>query len=346
MPSESENLSELLEQLDKEKLSIPFSRLYALSDLSRKQMAEFRPAWETLSAGTRERMIHAMVELAEMNFEVNFDRVFRLALEDRNAEVRATAIEGLWEDESPDLIGAYLTMLRSDPSPRVRAAAATALGRYVLAGELEKLEAPIQARITAELLTISVLAGESIEVRRRAIESAAYVCTPEVQDILELAYFDEDEKMRLSAVVGMGRSCDPRWESYVLDELRSQSPAMRFEAAWASGELVLNRAVPILAQLIRDPDRQVTNAAIWALGQIGGPEAKQILTNAYDDADEDIETALDEALAELALAEGDLDLVLYDFTDNDEEEMLDEEFITLWEQDDEDLDDGWDQEDF
>jgi HEAT repeat protein len=352
MSSESESLNELLEQLDKEKRAIPFSKLYALSDLSRKQLAEFRPAWEALSADTRNRMIHAMVELAEMNFEVNFDSIFRLALDDPDAQVRAMAIDGLWEDEAPDLIGAYLTMLRNDPSPQVRAAAATGLGRYVLAGELEKLEAPIQARITAELLTISVLAGESIEVRRRAIESAAYVCTPEVQDILELAYFDEDEKMRLSAVVGMGRSCDPRWESYILEELRSQSPAMRFQAAWASGELVLGRAVPLLARLIQDPDRQVTMAAIWALGQIGGPEAKQILTNAYDDADEDTEAALDEALAELALAEGELDLAMYDFGEDEEEGLFDDEFITLWEseedQDDEDLgaDDSWDLEDF
>jgi HEAT repeat protein len=351
MSSESENLTELLEQLDNEKQAIPFSRLYPLSDLDREQVAEFRLAWEALSEETRRRLIHALAEFAEANFEVNFDAIFRIALEDADNEVRATAIDGLWENEELDLIGPYLAMLRNDPSPRVRAAAASGLGRYVLAGELEKLVQPIQARIMSELLTVGLLAGESIEVRRRAVESASYACTPEVHDMLEMAYYDDDEKMRISAVVGMGRSCDQQWKSIILEELESESPAMRYEAAWASGELMLPQAVPILARLIHDPDRQVSNATIWALGQIGGQQAKQILINAYDDADEDTEVALDEAMAELALTEGELDLALYDFSGEDIDEMLEDEFITLWEggdEEDEDLesDEDWDLDDF
>jgi HEAT repeat protein len=256
----------------------------------------------------------------------------------------------LWENEDLDLIGPFLTMLRIDPSPHVRAAAASGLGRFVLAGELEKLAEPIQARIMTELLTVSLLAGESLEVRRRAIESASYACTPEVHDMLEMAYYDDNEKMRISAVVGMGRSCDQTWTSIILEELESESPAMRYEAAWASGELALRQAVPVLTRLIHDPDRQVSNATIWALGQIGGPLAKQTLINAYDDADEDTEAALDEALAELALAEGDIDLPLYDFSDEDEVDLLDDEFVALWadDEDDEDFEpeDDWDLDDF
>jgi HEAT repeat protein len=350
MSSESEDLAELLEQLATEKQSIPFSRLYAFSDLSRRRLAEFRMAWETLGTEARRRLIHALAELAEASFEVNFDAIFRIALEDPDNEVRATAIDGLWENEDLDLIGPFLTMLRIDPSPHVRAAAASGLGRFVLAGELEKLAEPIQARIMTELLTVSLLAGESLEVRRRAIESASYACTPEVHDMLEMAYYDDNEKMRISAVVGMGRSCDQTWTSIILEELESESPAMRYEAAWASGELALRQAVPVLTRLIHDPDRQVSNATIWALGQIGGPLAKQTLINAYDDADEDTEAALDEALAELALAEGDIDLPLYDFSDEDEVDLLDDEFVALWadDEDDEDFEpeDDWDLDDF
>jgi HEAT repeat protein len=350
MSSEPENLLELLEQLEDEKQSIPFSKLYALSDLPRRRVAEFRSGWEALLPETRRRLIQALAELAEATFEVNFDAIFRIALEDADNEVRAMAIDGLWENEDLDLIGPFLTMLRADPSPHVRAAAAMGLGRYVLAGELEKLAQPIQSRIMVELLTVGLLSGENIEVRRRAIESASYACTPEVHDILEMAYYDEDEKMRISAVVGMGRSCDQQWKSIILDELESESPAMRYEAAWASGELALQQAVPTLARLINDPDRQVCSATIWALGQIGGGQAKQILTNAYDDADEDTEAALDEALAELALGEGELDLSLYDFSEEDEDILLEDEFITLWTDDDEEdedfeLEDAWDLDD-
>lgn len=348
MSSESENLGELLRQLGDIKQSIPYSKLNPLSDLSRQRLGEFRAAWEALDAEDRRRIIHALFDFAEATFEVNFDAIFRIALEDPDHEVRATAVDGLWENEDLNLIGPFLVMMRQDPSPRVRAAAASGLGRYVLAGELEKLAEPVEARIMTELLTVGLLAGESIEVRRRAVESAAYACTPEVQDMLEMAYYDEDEKMRLSAVIGMGRSCDQKWKSIILEELQSHSPAMRYEAAWASGELVLQQAVPLLARLVQDPDRQVSNAAIWALGQIGGPQAKKILTDAYDDADEDTEAALDEALAELALAEGELDLAMYDFSGEEDEDLLDDEFYTMWEDEDEesDSDDDWDTDDF
>jgi hypothetical protein len=359
MSSESKNLIELLEQFNDAKQSIPFSRLYSLSDLSRQQQAEFRMGWETLVVETRRRLSQALAEFAEATFEVNFDAIFRIALEDADNEVRATAIDGLWENEDPSLIGPFLAMLRNDPSPYVRAAAATGLGRYVLAGELEKISQPVESRIMSDLLTVSLLAGESIDVRRRAVESASYACTPEVHDMLEMAYYDEDEKMRISAVTGMGRSCDQSWKTIIFEELESSSPAMRYEAAWASGELMLRQAVPLLARLIHDPDRQVSNATIWALGQIGGPQAKQVLTNAYDSADEDTEVALDDALAELALSEGELDLTLYNFADLDEEDLLEDELGALWEDDDEEykdededededfeLDDGWDVDDY
>jgi HEAT repeat protein len=350
MSSESENIAELLEQLGDTKQGIPFSRLYPLSDLSRRRVDDFRRAWERLDGEARRRIVYALTEFAEATFEVNFDAIFRTVLDDPDDEVRAMAIEGLWENEGPDLIGPFLVMMRQDPSARVRAAAASGLGRYVLAGELEKLEEPVQARIMAELLTVGLLAGESIEVRRRAVESAAYACTPEIHDMLEMAYYDEDEKMRISAVVGMGRSCDQRWKSIILEELRSDSPAMRYEAAWASGELMLQQAVPLLARLMQDPDRQVGSATIWALGQIGGPQAKKILTDAYEDADEDAEAALDEALAEVALTEGDIDLPLYDFSDK-EDDLFDDELYPLWERDDEDdeglePDDDWDDDEF
>jgi hypothetical protein len=316
MQTESDDLRRLLMELGSETEAIPFSRLYALSDLGGEQLAEFRAAWETLPAVRRRRLMYALAELAESSFQVSFDAIFGYCLNDPDDQVRATAIDGLWENEEPSLIGPLVAMLRADPSAQVRAAAAAGLGRYVLAGQLERLAEPVQARIIDDLLTTIHLAGESSLVRRRAIESVSYACTPEVTEVLEVAYYDEDEDMRISAVTGMGRSCDERWENIILKELENASPAMRYEAAWACGELALRQAVPLLANLMNDPDRQVRNATIWALGQIGGEPAKQLLLDAYEDADEDTEAALDEALAEHALFEGKLDFLLYDFDDD------------------------------
>jgi HEAT repeat protein len=233
-------------------------------------------------------------------------------------------------------------MLRADPSARVRATAAGGLGRFVLAGELEQLAEPIQARILSELLTTIHLANESVEVRRRAIESAAYSCTPEMNEVLEIAYYDDDEGMRISAITGMGRSCDRRWSGQVLRELQSDSNAMRYEAALASGELGLRQAIPLLAELMQDADRQIADASIWALGQIGGGRAKELLMEAYESADEDTLEVLDEALAEHALADGDLDFVLYSLEEDEYGETIDEDMLVLWSA--EDLDDDVEQD--
>jgi HEAT repeat protein len=342
MLTEADDLRELLQELREEPVALPFSRLYALSDLSGQKLADFRATWDAFPPAQRRRLAYALVELAEASFEVNFDAIFRHCLDDPDDEVRAKAIDGLWENEDVVLIGPLLTKLRIDPSIRVRAAAATGLGRYVLAGELEQLEAPIQMRIMSELLMTIHSAEESPSVRRRAIESVAYASTPEVLEVLEIAYYDEDEKMRISAVVGMGRSCDKRWKDIILTELESASAAMRYEAALACGGLALRDAVPALARQLDDADRQIRDAAIWSLGQIGGDQAKQALLAAYEDADEDTQAILDEALAEQALLEGDLEFPLYELDQDRLDDPLDDELPFLWTDDDQDdLEDDW-----
>lgn len=343
MPTERDNLKEILEQLGGETGALPFSKLYAFSDLSGDRLAAFRAIWDVTPSAHRRRIVQGMVDLAEASFEVSFDAIFRHCLSDLDAEVRAAAIDGLWENEDISLAGPFLTMLRSDPSVQVRAAAAAGLGRFVLAGELEELEPAIQMRIMTELLTRFHLLDESVEVRRRAVESVAYACTPEVIEALEMAYFDDDDQMRLSAIVGMGRSCDKRWKDIVLQELQDSSPAMRYEAALASGGLMLREAVPILASLLDDSDQQVRDASIWSLGQIGGAQAKQALLSAYEDADEETQAILEEALAEQALLEGHLEFTLYEL-DEDDEELLDEDYMILWSEDDED-EDEYDEDD-
>ncbi|MBN1660834.1 MAG: HEAT repeat domain-containing protein [Anaerolineae bacterium] len=314
--------------------AVPFSELYTLSDLSREKLESFVAAWQVLPVEERRRMAHALVELAEASFQVNFDAIFRHCLLDPDPVVRAACIDGLWENQEVTLVGPFLSALRADPSPDVRAAAAQALGRFVLAGELEEIEETIQARILAELLTTIHLAGESIEVRRRALESAAYAGTPEVLDAIDIAYDDEDERMQLSAIAAMGRSCDRRWRAPVLKELQSHLPAMRYEASLAAGEMALRPAVPFLARIVAEDEPQIRDAGIWALGQVGGPQARRVLLDIYADADHDTRAIVEEALAEHALQEGELDFILYQVDPDEDNEWLD----------DEDLEDPFDDE--
>jgi HEAT repeat protein len=333
MTNDRDALLLLLENLGDPDKSIAFSSLYLLSDLSGSTLEAFQEAWVRYESPIRRRLMKALVELAESSFEVHFDPLFRMSLADPDDEVRALALDGLWESQDMALIGPMLSLLRVDPSPAVRAAAATGLGRFVLAGELEQLEDPVKARIVTDLLTTVHLADESVDVRRRALEAMAYVCTPEVQDAIDLAYHHEDEQMRISAVAGMGRSCDRRWAEILLVELESSSPAMRYEAAWASGELRLVKAIPLLQQLIDDPDSQVRIAAIEALGQIGGQQARDVLLAAAEDADEYTLEALSDALAEQSLLEGDLSFMVYPPDENDDDDLLDERLWDPWDTD-------------
>jgi HEAT repeat protein len=133
----------------------------------------------------------------------------------------------------------------------------------------------------------------------------------------------------------MGRSLDAeRWGAIVLEELAAPSPEMRFEAARASGELELAPAVRKLGELLEDVDEEVQLAAVWSLGQIGGDKAKHLLLTVLESDAEHLHEEAEDALAELEFKADNLDLVMFDFEDDDEEEwVLDEEV-----EDDEDED--------
>src|SRR5512144_2009955 len=115
------------------------SNLYVLSKMDREALRIFEDYWPTVPTQRRRDIMQELVEIGEANFEVYFDPVFLLGLGDEDAEVRAAAINGLWENESPSLIGPLVHLLRTDETPLVRATAAIALGRFVYLGEVEEI---------------------------------------------------------------------------------------------------------------------------------------------------------------------------------------------------------------
>jgi len=308
----SSDFEELLQQIGDTENRISISSLYGLSGMDRAETLLFQKAWLSIAVERRCQIINLLVEIAEASFEVNFDRVFRLCLGDEDEKVRAAAIEGLWEDHDTALLNPLITMLRDDSSISVRAGAAASLGRFVLLGELDKIKARPFALVREALLETIRSPFEHLEVRRRAIEAIAYSGDEGVREIIETAYYDEDERMRTSAVFAMGRSADPDWSDLVINELESSRPEMRYEAAMACGELELAVATPLLANLVNDPDREVQGAAIWALGQIGGNEARRILYDCYREDDEFLCEAVEEALEQLDFMRGVLDISLED----------------------------------
>ena len=308
---------------DEQMLSV--SRLYSLSSLEPRDVARVRTAWPSIPPERRQAIMRHLVDISESNFEVDFGPIFRLGLTDGEPEVRTAAIDGLWEENDVKLIQPLVDLMQNDEAELVRAAAASTLAHFVLAGELEEIPtANAELAVNALREEIDDLT-ESIEVRRRAVEAIGYSSADDVPDILQEAYQDVDERMRLSAVLGMGRSADSRWADLVLQEIDSPSSEMRFQAARASGELQHTAAVPALSRLLQDEDDQVREAAVWALGQIGGNEPRRLLTRILEDDDaSDLHEAAEAALEELEFMSDDVDLTLFDFLDKDEDDELPE----------------------
>jgi HEAT repeat protein len=245
----------------------------------------------------------------------------------------------------------------------VRAAAASALGRYVYLGEVEDL-AESQARRVEEALLAVINGPDELEVRRRALEAVAFSSRPEVPPLIAAAYAAPEQKLRVSAVFAMGRNADgKRWGRPVRAELESAEPEMRFEAARAAGELELSEAGPQLAALVEDVDTQVQEAAIWSLGQIGGEFARRTLERLLERSeDEDEQEYIQEALDNLEFTDevhafsmfdfdgdgdspdGAVELMLDELDDEDEDEE-DEDFEALDDLDDLDALDADEDED-
>lgn len=286
------------------------SALYGLSNLEPEEVGRLRAAWSAIPTTRRRALVKELVEIAEMNFEVNFDPIFRWGLRDSDPEVRAASIEGLWENKEPALMTDFLHMLQHDPAIPVRVEAALALGRFMLLGELETLPVERYQPVYETLCAVVQDETEALEVRRRALEAVAYVGNEQVVTLLREAYDHPDDEMRVSAIVGMGHSADARWIETVVGELFSIDPETRYEAARACGELEARVATPRLAVLIGDPDREVQEAALWALGQIGGDEARRLLQTCCQEGDEVTRSAAEAALVELDMY-GQLDFPFY-----------------------------------
>jgi HEAT repeat protein len=301
------------------------SVLHGLSDLSRDDFLRFQSAWGDLPVARRRWVIHILVQQAEERVELHYTPLLCWLMGDPDAQVRAQAIEGLWEDEDAGLLKPLMRLLHEDADEMVRAAAASAMGRFVVLGELGEIDASIAMGCEKALLATIHTPEESVEVRRRAVEAIAYSSESGVRDLIRNAYYDEDERMRISAVFAMGRSADRHWRNSVLTELQSTLPAMRFEAVRACGELELSDAVLDVGALTEDDDAEVRQAAIWALGRIGGNEARRILLEYADSADDAVSTAADAALDELSFGEDALQFPVYDLDgdDGDDEDKTD-----------------------
>jgi len=279
------------------------SRLADLSGLNSEELEFFEQAWPKIELKRRRQIISRLVELGENNFELDFDSIFKGCLKDQDAEVRSTAIEGLWESEDASLINPLVKLLEQDSSETVQLAAAMALGKFALLAELKKLRPRHISRVKQALLGVIRSKGRPIEVRRRALEAVAPLSLLQVNKAIMEAYQSHNPSLKISAIYAMGRNCHRSWLPILINELGSADAEMRYEAVGACGELGEKEAVPHLIGLINDQDTEVHLAAIQALGKIGGDEAKECLAECLNNPNEAICRIAEQALHELEVNE-------------------------------------------
>jgi HEAT repeat protein len=309
---------ELLRLLADPNAPIPVDRLPDLSDPTQEELQALAEVWDQLPSDRRRALIDELGRLADLHIELLYERINRMALADSDAQVRRIAISNLWECRDPKLAPRLVEALRKDRSSQVRAAAANALGSFVLMGEMEEIDSPLRREIENMLLD-AASHDRAPSVRVNALESLGYSSRGEVRSLIRASFHSENQQFRRSALLAMGRSADARWKEEVLHSLHSAEADLRMEAARAAGELELENSVAELIELLEDASGEVRHAATWSLGQVGGPAAEQALVDLLESAHDPKEKQLiEDALDHLAFVDGTRDMLLFDFGETED----------------------------
>lgn len=291
--------------------------LKPFSDLSRAQLDAFLNVWNELDPARRQQLLTTLGHQADTHIELQFDRINQAALSDSDAVVRRIAVRNLWESQDSKLVPMFLDMIANDPSTEVRAVAIEAVGRFVLMGQLSKIDSHQLKEI--EDLLLEILSRENdMVLHGGCIESLGYSSRPEVESIIQQAYESQEERLQTSSIIAMGRTANEIWDDAILQEMESHSPMLRAVAAKAAGEVELRSAIPSLIDLLEDVNDSVRANAIWSLGQIGGNVARDALETIADSLRGDpLHELVNEALEYIAFLEGTPNFFILDFEEDE-----------------------------
>jgi HEAT repeat protein len=310
-----QQISDALLDIDK---PLPPRFLYRLSDLDPADREKLEPIWPQLPLWRRQGLMEDIEELSSKDTLLDYVAFSRFALKDEDPRVRLLAVSTLMDYEQTDLIPTLLDLFATDSDAHVRAAAASGLARYVYAGEIEEIPQSKLKKIDEALLAALKNKETPLQVQRAALESLGYSSRDEVPALIKTAYASKDKNWIASALLAMGRSASAEWQPEVMSMLQSNIPALRMEAARAAGELELADAIPLLLDLLDDPDENTRQASIWSLSQIGGEGVQEALEKLYEEAETEDELELFEsALDNLTFTQGVKLMPLFELPDEE-----------------------------
>ena len=280
----------------------------ALSDLAAADAAQLRESWARIPAELREATLSHAADLADERIDLEFSALARVGLDDPEADVRLSALEAIGDSTERSLGARLSQMLDADPDERVRAGVAAVLRQFVMAIEFDQFPRAEGEAIVRSLRARFEDSGEDTLARALSLEALGPHSARWMAAAIGHAYASDEREMRLAAIRAMADSADDAWLDYIFEQVESEDPEFRFEAAVACGSIGSTDAVEPIARLLADDDPSVVTAAIEALGEIGGSAALEELRAFAPHVPEGTEETVREAMAaasELAAFEDD-----------------------------------------
>lgn len=322
MTTTETTFEDALAHLHDENSTLSKDMLSFFSDMSAPQLAALQSDWGKLSQTRKQDFVSALKRTLEMDTLLNFDSLARALLKDEDSFIRTDAIRLLSEHEQDDIVPDFLTIVQNDPASATRAEAISALGVFILRGELDEISKESQCNIEDTLIALFT-ANEKNELQQRALESLGYSSRPEVAKLIREAWERQVPMWKASAVFAMGRSYDQSWRDEVLHALLHENDVVRLAATKAAGDLELGDARPLLLKMLEDEqDEDVFRALVWSLSQIGGEDVREYLLSLIDQYDDDEEDAIEYVEGALANLDFTEDLQDFDFLAFDPDDPL------------------------
>ena len=256
---------------------LSYASLPELSGLTNPQAEEFGQLWLEWSDERVLELVKRMVALCEEQPDVEFESIYRQGLVHANAQVRLSALSGLDESGDRKLIKPFCQMMKGDPSPVVRAAAAESLAYLSSLAQAGKLAPRDEKSLSEELFGVLGNEEEFDAVKLKALEAVSVFGGDRLTPYLEAAWSSGDMSARQSSIYAMGRTSDPKWADRVVEDLEHDLVSVRYEATMAIGELGDEAHLRALEVPLDDEDLTVQLAAISAVERIGGDVAKDML---------------------------------------------------------------------
>ena len=286
----------------------PFSSQFLLyfSDISLDDLEKIKTIWPEVDRERKYNLLKDLESLMGANTLASCDDFGFFALQDDDPRIRSQAIPLLWECTNIKLIPIFINLLQNDSNSEVNASAASALGRFVLLGELEEIPEK-SANVVQDLLINEYLKSEDDSIRQRILESLGYSSNEKVNHLITSALKMNDKKWHLSALFAISRSANNKWGKVELEKLSDLDPDIQTEAIKAAGELEIESAKEQIIDFMdsSSPDEELHTQAIWALSKIGGNDIKDLFEKMIEESDDEEEIdILEMAMDNLDISSG------------------------------------------